>query len=317
MRLCMRCLLLTAGLILIFWTTESAGQAQIKKTEPDPVQLGRGSGTITHSKANPRGHPANDPQFFGVTIDTTKYALGIIEINLKLGGGNCRAMLGAWKAPKTDGSEYRGPIAPGTSATIENLDMQPYKGKIFVSVRAHFLPIYDEDCSNTFEYTVYLKRYAAPATPYPGTLGSADYYDFRYKDFVARNPGWHPPDYYKDFGEKYFNKFMKETYPYLSLQGQKFLKTVGRALQQKIEDKLRKDPAEFARIERVESQLRDFTYGSHPEVYCDSGWGNLPEFDRSQIIKAIDWKDKYRPWMALWTSGKVAFKCGFITDIIP
>jgi hypothetical protein len=131
-------------------------------------------------------------------------------------------------------------------------------------------------------------------TPYPPeSLGSLDYYQLRYNDFMKRNPSQQAPNYYLEFGNKYLNKFVNKTYPNLTKKGQQFVKAVGKALQQEIEAKLVANPDAFEELELSPDSFRKFAYGTHPDAYCQSGWGNLPRADREKIIEAIDWKDKY------------------------
>ena len=153
------------------------------------------------------------------------------------------------------------------------------------------------DCIDIFEETssTSCADYGSSLpTPYPPeSLGNLDYYQFRYDDFIKRNPGKEAPDYYLGFGDKYLNIFVKDTSPALTAKGQQFIKEVGKALQQKIEDKLVANPDAFGELELNPDSFRKFAYGTHPDAYCESGWGKLPSTDREKIIEAIDWKDKY------------------------
>jgi hypothetical protein len=154
--------------------------------------------------------------------------------------------------------------------------------------------------------------------PYPQEdLGSLDYYEFRRRDFRRRNPGIEPPDYYQEFGHKYLNRFMEATYPNLTPQGQEFLRRVGRALQQKIEDRLNANPQDFAELERNSSAFRKFAYRTHPDAYCSSGWGSLPESDRDKIIEAVDRRDLYLSIQGIITGTQLANRCGSFRDALP
>lgn len=155
-------------------------------------------------------------------------------------------------------------------------------------------------------------------TPYPQeNLGSLDYYEFRRQDYIRRNPGTESPDYYREFGHKYLNRFMEETYPNLTPQGQEFLGRVGRALQQKIEDRLNVNPQDFAELEQDSSAFREFAYRTHPDAYCSSGWGGLPESDRDQIIEAVDRRDLYFSLEGVITGWQLAKRCGNRWDALP
>jgi hypothetical protein len=294
--------------------------AQVKKPlpPPEPIVIRKESGTFKHIK----GEPGRIPKIFETNIETDLYDWGTLEFHFSLGQGTCRANFGFSKKYEERGIYDRGPIAPGSSFKLERtlyLAELKKENKFYVYVSEQYLPLMDESCENTYEFTVYLTNYQryVPPAPYPGTLGSADYYDFRHKDFIRRNPRSPVPDYYKDFGEKYFNRFVTETSPTLSEEGQKFLRVVGRALQQKIEDRLKADPRKFAGLERAVDQFRTFAYFTHPNAYCESGWENLPESDRAKIITAIDWKDKYMSWRGALAGGKIAYKCGSFLDLIP
>jgi hypothetical protein len=152
----------------------------------------------------------------------------------------------------------------------------------------------------------------------PKDLGNPAYYRFRYNDFVKRNPNRQPPSYYLNFGEKYITRFMNETYPNLTVEGQTFLKKVAKALQQKIENKLSTNPKEFVTLEEdPNEEFSKFAYGTHPDAYCESGWGNLPKPDRDKIIEAVDRSDLYFSIQGIITGIELANKCGYYKDAIP
>jgi hypothetical protein len=136
---------------------------------------------------------------------------------------------------------------------------------------------------------------AKPASQLPADLrskvGTLDYYKARHDDFVRRNPGKTPPDYYLNYGDKYANRFLKETAPKLSKEGQEWLQRTFVALQTKIEDMRQKDPAAFARLEQDPEAFRKFAYGTHPDAYVESGLGKLPPSDLVQIGLTPDVKD--------------------------
>lgn len=96
-------------------------------------------------------------------------------------------------------------------------------------------------------------------TPFPPSrIGDLDYYRFRRDDFLARNPGVTPPDYYMDYGDKYINRFSNDTFPHLSREGQDWLLRARANLQKEIEARLNKNPEGFAQLERNPDQFRDF-----------------------------------------------------------
>jgi hypothetical protein len=136
---------------------------------------------------------------------------------------------------------------------------------------------------------------AKPATQLPGDLrskvGTLDYYKARHDDFVRRNPGKTPPDYYLGYGDKYANRFLKETAPKMSKGGQEWLQRTFVALQTKIEDMRQKDPAAFARLEQDPEAFRKFAYGTHPDAYVESGLSKLPPGDLVKVALTPDVKD--------------------------
>ncbi len=133
-------------------------------------------------------------------------------------------------------------------------------------------------------------------TPYPpDQLGSLDYYDFRYKDFQRRNPGQEPPDYYKEYGEKYVSRFTNETAKKLSPEGQAWLEKTRENLQRAIEDRLNAAPGAFAELERNTDAFRDFAYETHPDAYWDAGLKDLPIKDLLEIGSTPDFKDLLTP----------------------
>jgi len=170
----------------------------------------------------------------------------------------------------------------GDTFRISRLTPTTLTGTWFISIG------YDEAIPISWE-----RCFISPE-PYPeASLGDLNYYVFRNRDFAKRNPGKEAPDYYLGFGDKYLNIFVKDTSPALTAKGQQFIKEVGKALQQKIEDKLVANPDAFGELELNPDSFRKFAYGTHPDAYCESGWGKLPSTDREKIIEAIDWKDKY------------------------
>jgi hypothetical protein len=122
-------------------------------------------------------------------------------------------------------------------------------------------------------------------------VGTPEYYRARHDDFVRRNPGKTPPDYYLGYGDKYANRFLKETAPKLSPAGQEWLQKTFVALQQKMEDLRKKDPAAFARLEQDPEAFKKFAYGTHPDAYLESGLSKLPPKDLFHIGTTPDFKD--------------------------
>lgn len=137
--------------------------------------------------------------------------------------------------------------------------------------------------------TPYLPRIETP--PVAIEPGAADYYQQRYDDFVARNPGVDPPDYYLDYGQKYADRFSSLDGQDLSPEGLEWRDKTLVALQQAIEDKRIDDPEGFAELERDPEAFRRFAFESHPAAYVDSGLYGLPAQDLLVIAGTPDIND--------------------------
>lgn len=137
--------------------------------------------------------------------------------------------------------------------------------------------------------TPYLPRTETP--PVAIVPGTADYYQQRYDDFVARNPGVDPPDYYLDYGQKYADRFSSLDGQDLSPEGLEWRDKTLVALQQAIEDKRIEDPEGFAELERDPAAFRRFAFESHPAAYVDSGLYGLPAQDLLVIAGTPDIND--------------------------
>ncbi len=126
-------------------------------------------------------------------------------------------------------------------------------------------------------------------------IGTLDYYRNRRDDFVRRNPGVEPPDYYMDYGDKYARRFSEELYPNLSERGQEWLVDARRGLQERMEARRREDPAAFAELERNPEAFRRFAYDTHPDAYMEAGLSRLPPSDLAQIPVTPDRRDLLSP----------------------
>jgi hypothetical protein len=122
-------------------------------------------------------------------------------------------------------------------------------------------------------------------------VGSPDYYQQRYNDFVARNPGVQPPDYYLGYGQKYAERFASLDDRDLSAEGLQWRDDTLVALQQAIEDLRISDPEAFAELERDPDAFRAFAFASHPGAYVDSGLYDLPAQDLLVIAATPDIND--------------------------
>jgi hypothetical protein len=137
----------------------------------------------------------------------------------------------------------------------------------------------------------YLPAQAPAAEPLPVQPGSADYYQQRHDDFVARNPGVEPPDYYLGYGQKYAERFGSLDGRDLSSEGLAWRDETLVALQQAIEDLRISDPEAFAELERDPEAFRTFAFESHPAAYVDSGLYDLPVQDLLVIAGTPDIND--------------------------
>ena len=99
------------------------------------------------------------------------------------------------------------------------------------------------------------------------------YYRRRYEMFLEDYPSETPPDYFLDYGEKYCNKFSRETYHKLSPRGKKWLEDTKCALQQKIEAEL-SDPKNRTTVMTSE-KLAELAFETHPDAYIESGLFDL------------------------------------------
>ncbi len=120
---------------------------------------------------------------------------------------------------------------------------------------------------------------------------SSDYYRQRYDDFVRRNPGMTPPDYYLNYGQKYLEKFSSLGPKDLSPAGLAWRDKTLKALQEAIETKRAEDPAAFAQLERDPAAFKKFCYDSHPDAYVQSGLFNLPAQDLVKIATTPELRD--------------------------
>jgi hypothetical protein len=127
-----------------------------------------------------------------------------------------------------------------------------------------------------------------PAAVKTGTL---DYYKQRYDDFVRRNPGVKPPDYYLSYGDKYCQKFSQLGPKDLTPQGLKWRDATLKNLQNAIEKKRMEDPEGFAKLERDPAAFKKFCYDSHPDAYIQGGLFKLPAQDLLKIGSTPELRD--------------------------
>ncbi len=125
-----------------------------------------------------------------------------------------------------------------------------------------------------------------PPTPMYDKIGSMNYYKLRHADFVERNPGKSPPEYYLNYGDKYINRFTHVTRDKLSPQGKKWLDKALINLQRAIEVRLTFDPY----LELDNDAFKNFAFKSHVGAYESAGVLNLSVMDKVQIVLTPD------PW---------------------
>ena len=136
--------------------------------------------------------------------------------------------------------------------------------------------------------------------PIAGTLperlptGTDTYYRRRAADFAQRYPNRQPPPYYLDYGDKCLHQF-RAVGPDLSSDGQEWLESTLKLLQEAIEERLRHDPAEFEQLELDEQGFRDFAFSTHAQAYIDGGILTLPADDLWRILKTPDVTDVVSP----------------------
>ncbi|MDY7226299.1 hypothetical protein [Hyalangium rubrum] len=120
---------------------------------------------------------------------------------------------------------------------------------------------------------------------------ASDYYRQRYDDFVRRNPGMKPPDYYLNYGQKYLEKFSSLGPKDLTPAGQAWRDRTLQALQDAIESKRAEDPVAFAQLERDPEAFKKFAYDTHADAYVKSGLFNLPAQDLVKIATTPELRD--------------------------
>lgn len=111
-------------------------------------------------------------------------------------------------------------------------------------------------------------------------IGSRDYYIERYRDFRRRNPNERAPDYYLNYGLKYYDRFHANM-DSLQPTSQAWVERTGVALQRNME--ARRTQGDYAGLERNQDDFRSFAYGSHPDAYVNSGLHDVPWADRVTI----------------------------------
>lgn len=127
-----------------------------------------------------------------------------------------------------------------------------------------------------------------PDAPAPVETGTDSYYRDRHADFVKRNPGVEPPDYYLEFGDKYMKRFMTLDTAHLSPEALAWRDRTRVALQDAMENKCREDPSTFASLERDAEAFKSFAYDTHADAYVKSGLFDLSAQDIAIIATTPD-----------------------------
>ncbi len=130
--------------------------------------------------------------------------------------------------------------------------------------------------------------------PEPVPTGTETYYRDRVADFCRRHPCAHHPSYYLDFGDKCLHQFLA-TKPELTTDGQQWLETTLRLLQEAIEDKRGADPEVFDRLECDDQAFHDFAFSTHADAYIKAGVFTLPASDLWRILRTPDMTDVVSP----------------------
>jgi hypothetical protein len=125
-------------------------------------------------------------------------------------------------------------------------------------------------------------------------IGTHDYYAERYKDFRRRNPSEKAPDYYMNYGLKYFDRF-SELKPDVSSPTKKWIDKTAVKLQEKMEAPNTRNGKAFANMERSPEKFKEFAYGTHPSAYLEGGLANVPINDLRKIPFVPDVKDLATP----------------------
>ena len=123
-------------------------------------------------------------------------------------------------------------------------------------------------------------------------VGTTKYYAERAKDFRKRE-GKAPPAYYMGYGNKYAHRFTHQTRKKLSPEGKKFVDKTLVELQKAIEDRRKRNPAAFARLERNPEKLKTFAYKSHAPAYIRGGIGKLNARDLVRVGMTPDSRDLF------------------------
>ena len=119
--------------------------------------------------------------------------------------------------------------------------------------------------------------------------GKVEYYRARVADFYKRFDESEKtvPPYYKEYGEKYCERFITKTRPQLSDAGKEWVDKTTVALQVKLSDILVKNPE----IELTPESLEEKAFESHVDAYIESGILSLPMSDKIEILLTVDYND--------------------------
>ena len=143
-----------------------------------------------------------------------------------------------------------------------------------------------------------------------GIAPGCGYYRRRHNAFLKRSPGKIPPKYYLEYGEKYCNRFTKETYGKLSPEGQEWLNKVKCGLQQGLEKEILQSPyPEMRELEYDNDGFKSAAFEMHSKVYLKNGLADLYLADQVVIAKT--------PWEEFFIGDNVGATWKQAFDVLP
>ena len=121
-------------------------------------------------------------------------------------------------------------------------------------------------------------------------VGTTKYYAARARDYKNRT-GKAPPAYYMGYGDKYVRRFTQQTRKKLSPAGKTFVDKTMFHLQRAIEERRRRNPMAFAKLEASPEKLKAFAYKTHAPAYIRGGIARLGTRDLVKIGLTPDIRD--------------------------
>ena len=111
-------------------------------------------------------------------------------------------------------------------------------------------------------------------------IGRPAYYQWRYNNFVERNPNTTAPSYYLDYGLKYAQRFQNQTNAKLSQSGQKWLGETMVNLQTAMESRLSQQDG--TELELNSQAFKNFAFASHVDAYWNEN-GSTPLYKLNTV----------------------------------